>query len=66
MVEDRDNSRIPNDTSNNSNDYHLYIKANETINFVALTIDVNNGYWCFFTVKPNEGIFVPDESSWMI
>ena len=62
----RDNSRIANDTSNNSNNYQLYIKANETIKFVALSIDVNNGYWCFFNLKPNETFFVPDEGSWMI
>lgn len=66
MVEDRDNSRIANDTSINSNSNQLYIKANETLKFVALSIDVNHGYWYFFNLKPNECFFVPDEGSWMI
>ena len=39
----RDNSWIVNDTNNNSNNYQLYIKAYETIKFIALSIDVNNG-----------------------
>ena len=43
-VEDRDNSRIANDTSNIPIFINLYIKAYETISFVALSIDVNNGY----------------------
>jgi len=30
-----------------SNSNQLHIKANETIKFVALSIDVNHGFWCF-------------------
>ena len=48
-----------------SNSNQLYVKANETIKFAALLIDVNHGFGVFH-LKPHESFFVPDESNWMI
>jgi heme/copper-type cytochrome/quinol oxidase subunit 2 len=44
MLEDGGYSQNANDTSINTNNNQLYVKAGETVKFVARSIDVNHGF----------------------
>jgi heme/copper-type cytochrome/quinol oxidase subunit 2 len=44
MLDDRGNSQNANDTSVITNNNQLYVKAGETVKFVARSIDVNHGF----------------------
>lgn len=44
MLDDRGNSQNANDTNVNTNNNQLYVKAGETVKFVARSIDVNHGF----------------------
>ena len=44
MQDDRGNSQNANDTKVNTDNNQLYVKAGETVKFVARLIDVNHGF----------------------